>query len=134
MLWLFYRPKNLQTRWTHFYRADEVKPALYRLFGFCRKNQFGPVRGFLAHAPEVRVDVREDVVPHFDLRELDFFRFRDRAVSFEDLPERFHQEKVAVVIREAHLGVITCCSGGDEELPVGGLQKKKLAAQLFHDA
>jgi len=35
---------------------------------------------------------------------------------------------------EADFGVVAGGSGGDEELPVGGLEQEELAAELFDDA
>ena len=58
----------------------------------------------------------------------------DGAGGLEGLPDGFDLVELVVVGEEAELGVVAGGAGGDEELPVGGLEQKELAAELLHDA
>src|SRR6185312_839017 len=42
--------------------------------------------------------------------------------------------ELIIVGEEANLRVVAGRAGGDEELPIGGLEQQKLAAELLHDA
>ena len=55
------------------------------------------------------------------------------AVGGVGLPDLLELEELFVVGEEAELGVIAGGAGGDEELPVGGLEQEQLAAELLGD-
>ncbi len=84
--------------------------------------------------PEVRIDVGEDAVAQFDGGEAFFLFGRDGAVRFQMLPDGFELVELVHVGLEAKLGVVSGSAGRDEELPVGGLEEEKLAAELLDDA
>ena len=80
------------------------------------------------------VDVGEDVVAEFYFGEAGFLLWGDGAGGFEGLVDGFELVELVVVGEEADLGVVAGGSGGDEELPVGGFEEEKLAAELLQDA
>ena len=87
-----------------------------------------------AGGPEAGIDVEEDVVAEFDGGEADLLIGGDGVVGLEVLPDGLELVELVVVSFEAEFGVVAGGSGGDEELPVGGLEEEEFAAELFDDA
>ena len=87
-----------------------------------------------AFGPEAGVEVGEDAVAVLDLREAGGHVFVEGAVVLEGLPDGLEFEELVVVGEEAGFGVVARGAGGDEELPVGGLEQQELAAELLNDA
>jgi hypothetical protein len=89
---------------------------------------------FGACYPEAGVDVGEDAVAIFDLSETCLLRGGEGAGEFEALPDSLDLVELIVMGEETDLSVVAGGAGGDQELPVGGLEEKKFAAELLYDA
>ena len=84
--------------------------------------------------PQAGIEVGEDVVAELDLSEAGFLSKGETARLFEGLVDGFDLVELVVMGEEANLGVVARGSGGDEELPVGGLEEEEFAAELLDDA
>ncbi len=87
-------------------------------------------RGVGAGGPEPGVDIGEDTVAKFDFGEARSLLGGEGAGAFEKFAHGLELLKLFVVGEETGFRVVAGSTGGDEELPVGGLKEKELAAEL----